>query len=142
MKRIIYGFFILSAIGRADEHTDRNAIQNIVEALNTDGRSVDGKEQLPTLFTADADNELARLSDLDKQLTSHNTPWSEVTKPRIVVRSIRFITADVALVDAVNTQYGSTILVRRIPVLVVMRREATGWRIASFRVMVDVMKLP
>jgi len=68
MKRIIYGFFILSAIGRADEHTDRNAIQNVVEALNTDGRSVDGKEQLPTLFTADADNELARLSDLDKQL--------------------------------------------------------------------------
>jgi hypothetical protein len=46
-------------------------------------------------------------------------------------------TADVALVDAANTQCGSIVLVRRVPVLLVMRRETGGWRIASLRLLAD-----
>jgi hypothetical protein len=34
------------------------------------------------------------------------------------------------------------ILARRIPVLFVMKKEGTAWRIASLRVLVDVMSLP
>jgi hypothetical protein len=78
---------------------------------------------------------------LDQKLIPAGTPWSEVTKPRIALHSIRFITSDVALVDAANTQYGSTILVRRVPVLLIMKRETSGWRIASVRVMVDLESL-
>jgi hypothetical protein len=49
------------------------------------------------------------------------------------------------LVDAANTQYGAVIPARRIPVLLVMKKEGAEWRIASLRVMVDLaafMSLP
>ncbi len=62
--------------------------------------------------------------------------------PRIVIQSVRFITPEIALVDAANTQYGSTILVRRVPVLFVMKKEARDWRIASLRVLADFTTLP
>jgi len=52
-----------------------------------------------------------------------------------VIHSIRFVTPDAAIVDAANTQYGSTILVWRIPVLLVMKKTGTDWRIASLRVL-------
>jgi hypothetical protein len=95
------------------------------------------------LFTADADSELDRLLDLDRRLLElSREPWSEITSPRLVIQSIRFVTPDVALVNAANTHYGSMILARRIPVLFVMRKEGTVWRIASLRVLVDVMSLP
>ena len=53
------------------------------------------------------------------------------------LRSIRFVTPDVAFTDAANTQYGSMILQTRIPVLLVLRREGIDWRIVSLRVLVD-----
>ena len=90
----------------------------------------------------DADQQLARLSGLDRRLVPANRPWSEVTRPKIALQSIRFITPDVALVDAANSQYGSAILVRRVPLLMVMKRETSGWRVASLRVVVDLVKLP
>jgi hypothetical protein len=61
-------------------------------------------------------------------------PWSETMMPRMVVQSIRFVTPDVALVDAAETQFGST-LNRRIPLLLVMKKEGTKWRIASLRLL-------
>jgi hypothetical protein len=63
----------------------------------------------------------------------------------MVIQSIRFIAPEVALVDAANTQYGAVIPARRIPVLLVMKKEGAEWRIASLRVMVDLaafMSLP
>jgi hypothetical protein len=137
MLRIALCFLILSAFAWADERADRNAIQAVVEALNTNE-----KMATPSLFTADADSQLARLSDLDRMLLPANSPWSEVTKPRIMLQGTRFISPDVALVDAANTQFGSTILVRRVPILLVMRRVAMGWQIASLRVMVNLIDLP
>jgi hypothetical protein len=96
-----------------------------------------------TLFTADAENELNRLASLDRWLIERSKePWSEVTTPRLVIQSVRFVTPDAALVDAANTLFGSTILARRIPVLVVMKKEGAGWRISSLRVLVDIASLP
>ena len=140
MKWVIFVLLIFSAIARADERTDRIAIERIVDALN-DYEPGAGQQRVSTLFTADAENQLSRLSELDQKLIPAGTPWSEVTKPRIALHSIRFITSDVALVDAANTQYGSTILVRQVPVLLIMKRETSGWRIASVRVMVDLGSL-
>jgi hypothetical protein len=142
MRAILCASLVFAAIGWSDERTDRRAIQSVVEALNA-GQAGEGQKHVANLFTGDADNQLDRLSDLDRRmLPSSHKPWSEVTIPRVVVQSIRLITKDVALVDAANTQYGSTVLVRRVPLLMVMRREAKGWRIASLRVMVDLLSLP
>lgn len=127
----------LVAVGWANEVEDRTAIQRVITTLN-DGRS----DQKQNLFTSDSANELDRLSSLDRRLVGSDIPLSEVTTPRIVIQSVRFITADVALVDAANTQYGSVVLVRRVPVLFVMRKESQAWRIAALRVLVDLVKLP
>jgi hypothetical protein len=140
MKWVIFGLLIFSAFARADERTDRLAIERIVDAPN-DYKSGAGQQQVSTLFTADAENQLSLLSELNQKLIPGGKPWSEVTKARIALHSIRFITPDVALVDAANTQYGSTILVRRVPVLLIMKRETNGWRIASVRVMIDLGSL-
>lgn len=107
----------------ADEAADRTAIESVIHALND---SQPGSSARSSLFTADADH------DLDRRLHPSDRPWSEATAPRLVAHNIRFVTPDVALVDAAITRYGSTILVQRIPVLLVMTKER-DWRIASLR---------
>ena len=63
MKWVIFGLLVFSAFARADERTDRIAIERIVDALN-DYKSAAGQQQVSTLFTADAENQLSRLSEL------------------------------------------------------------------------------
>lgn len=142
MKTIFCISLVFAAIAWADEATDRVAIEGVIGTLNADKTGADQK-RIASLFTTDADNEFDRLANLDRRLLqSSDKPWSEVTTPRIVIQSIRFISAEVALADAANTQYGSTILVRRVPVLFVMKKQAGEWRIASLRVLVDLQSLP
>jgi hypothetical protein len=52
---------------------------------------------------------------------------------RFVIQSVRLITPDVALVDAVNSRESAG-LSQRSPVLLVLRREGDLWKIASLRV--------
>jgi hypothetical protein len=142
MKVIVCMSLVFATLAYADEAADRSAIERVIGVLN-DSQTGSVKKPTSTLFTPDADSELDRLSHLDRRLLQlANEPWSEVTTPRVVIHSIRFVTPNVALVNAANTQYGSTILVRRIPLLFVMRKEGTHWRIASLRVLVDLMRLP
>jgi hypothetical protein len=131
---------LASAFARADERTDQAAIQRVVDALN-DYRS--GRSQRTSeLFTNSTGLEFARLSEIDRGLARADGPWPEVTKPVIAVRSTRFITSDVALVDAANTQYGSIVVKREIPLLLVVKKEAGVWRIAALRVVLDLPTLP
>ncbi len=133
---------LFASFACADTPADRAAIERVVGAVITDQNRT-GAKRSSTLFTADADNEFDRLLDLDRRLLKlSEEPWSEITGPRLVIQSIRFVTPDVALVNAVNAHYGSIILARRIPVLLVMKKEGTDWRIASLRVLVDVQSLP
>lgn len=133
MKWVVFGLLILPAFASADEQADRIAIERLLDALS-DYQPAAGQEHVSALFTADADNDLSRLAELDPA----EPPWSEVTKPRVALHSLRFITSDVALVDASNTQYGSIVVKRRIPLLLVLKKEARGWRIASLRVLADL----
>lgn len=122
----------------ADSASDRVAIASVITALN------DHSRPRSSLFTADAaadSDELARLSSMDRMLSRSDGPLSEVTAPKIEIRSIRFITRNVAMVDAANTQYGALILSKSVPLLLVMKREGSNWRIASFRIMVEFSKL-
>ena len=108
----------------ADEPADRTTIETVIHSLKTAG-------SVSVLFTADADSDLAELnamSDAAKQ------PWSEALPPALVIDSIRFVTADVAIVNAANVQITST-LVRRAPVMFVMKREGAAWKIASLRML-------
>jgi hypothetical protein len=103
---------------------DRTAIQQVISSLST-------ANPVSVLFTADADSQLNRLTQ------PADGPMSEVFRPAngrpyIAVQSIRFVTPDVALVDAVSTQIGST-LMRRVPVWLVMKKEGAAWKIASLR---------
>src|SRR5579864_3248574 len=103
---------LFATLAWADEAADRSAIERVIGVLN-DCQAGSSKKR--TLFTSDADSELEHPSKLDRRLLQLSSePWSEVTALRLVIHSIRFVTNDVALVDAASTQYGSTILVRRI----------------------------
>ncbi len=62
--------------------------------------------------------------------------WDRASAPdtsRFAVQSMRWITPDVALVDAVDEQLSAG-WSRDMPVLFVLRKEAGVWKIASIRV--------
>ncbi len=61
--------------------------------------------------------------------------WSEVTAPHIEDESVRFLSADSAVVDATQTRYGSVILKQSVPVTLLFKRDGREWRIVSFRVL-------
>lgn len=136
-------FVLFAAFAWADETADRAAIAKLMAGLNALPGWQD-EQSLSRFFTLDAQGrrELGRLANTDRlMLEASQRPWSEVSSPRFVSRSVRFIAPGVALVDAANTQYGSLILARRIPVLLILRKEGTGWRIVTLRTLVDCAAL-
>jgi len=134
-----FSLLTASACLWADEAADHIAIEKVIAALSEARRATDIKA-LSALFVSDAARtELEYLSAMDgRLLDASHRPWSEVTIPRIVTKSIHFVTPDAAVVDASNTQYGSVILVRSVPVLFVMKRQGEAWRIDSLRVLAEV----
>jgi hypothetical protein len=112
----------------ADQPADRTAIETVIQSLKT-------ARPVSVLFTADADSDLAQLNASQSIMSdAAKQPWSEAMPPALVIDSIRFVTADVAIVNAANVQITST-LARRAPVLFVMKREGTAWKIASLRML-------
>lgn len=109
------------------------AIDKVIDTLNEPRGDPDSKPP-SSVFTSDADPaELDRLSDMERRMAKiSGRPWSEATAPRIVRNSIRFVTADVVLVDAAIAQIGS-LTARHDPVLFVLRKQGTDWRIVSLR---------
>ncbi len=117
----------------ADVAADRAAIEVVTKAV-FDG-AASGKDT-SALFATDAESEYATLVEMDSRLTRRSKePLSEVSTPHVVVRTIKFVTADVALVDAAKDQYGSVVPRLQIPVLFVMRRQGADWRIVSLRIL-------
>ena len=122
----------------ADSASDRAAVERIVKVVLASAAT---DESISALFAADAESvlgsELGRLREMDRRLLGlSKEPLSEVTPPMVDIQSIRFVTSDVALVDAASTHYGSLVLHSRIPVLLVLRRDGADWRIVSLRVLV------
>ena len=142
MKLIVCTFLASAAMACADEAADRSAIERVIRVLS-DRQTVSNNKQTSTVFTSDPDSDLDRLTALNgRWLQLSSEPWSEMTTPRLTIHSIRFVTSDVALVNTASVQYGSNIPVRRIPVLFVMKKEGTEWRIAALRVLVALANLP
>jgi len=118
---------LFAPFARADEATDRSAVERTIAALNA-GLSKEDTTPISELFSEGTDNGLDVLVSL-----SSAQPFSEVTTPRFTVQKIQFVTPDVALVDAAATQYGSLILSRPLQFLFVMTRKGEAWQIASVR---------
>jgi hypothetical protein len=117
----------LSLLLLADEAAERSAIEATIGVINS--RS----ERVARLFTAEAASspEGARqIADLDQMMSME--PLSEVTVPRLTIRSIQFVDPTVARVEAENIQYGSVIMQRVTPVVFVMRKMGANWRVVSF----------
>ena len=136
MKVVLCLTVLLAICAHADEVSDRAAIRDLMADLNHPDQ-----RPLADLFTADADRvEQARLAYLVQRLEERKRPWSETATPAIVSRSVRFVTADVALVDAMYAPYGAVL--RGTPMLFVLKKVATDWRIVSVRELLEASTRP
>jgi hypothetical protein len=125
VKRILCLSILGAACAWADDAGDREAIERVIAAVNNHSKP------LTDVFTADApESERSMLS-------AHEEPWSEITSSRITIRSIRLIAPQIALVESMNTQYGSVIVMRSAPMLLVMKKDGAQWRIACVLTLPD-----
>jgi hypothetical protein len=102
-----------------DDNPDRTALYSVINALNDRSLSQVARAQL---FTQDA--------DIDRQTRASTEPWSEVTPPHFTVDSLRFLTPQLALIEAAKTQFGSILVKHSTRLLLVMKKEGSTWRIA------------
>ena len=123
MKALIALWFALAATARADELSDRGAINAVIAALND--RSL-ANQQRVMLFTPNATIN----SDVRENASG---PWSEVTWPKIVVDSVQFFSPRLAMINAVSHQVGSVIGLRNSTLTVVMPKDGELWRIACLQ---------
>jgi hypothetical protein len=127
MTRLVFSVLFCSALAFADGPADRKLIDTVIHSLKT-------AKPVSSLFTADADSDLGRLQSMEEGMRKPaQTLWPEVGPPVLVVDSMRFLTADIALVNAVEKQIGVGTI--RIPLLFVMKREPSGWKIALLRIL-------
>jgi hypothetical protein len=113
MKAVLW-ILVAAGLAHADERTD--AVRKAIAGFN------DLRER-PAVLAADAD-----LTPLER------FGGQEVSQVYFEVRSIRFLTEEVAFVDATAAQFGSTIMKRAMPAYFVLRRVGGAWRIAVLRV--------
>jgi hypothetical protein len=110
-----------------DEAADRAAIGKLIATLNDRTASHD---QLYASDSGDSRRQLEQIPD------ARRGPMSELTPPFLVLNAVRFITPEVALVDAASTQYGS-LYARRLPILLILRK-SPDWQIAAVRIIPNI----
>jgi hypothetical protein len=121
MKPMLLIALGLAALGRADDATDRAAIEKIMPILTR-------PEDRTVVLAAGADVR-AVLERIDS-LVASAPPWSERRPPAITTEEIRFVTSDVALVDA----HAGRESMRTIRFSAVLRRDTGRWRIVAMRI--------
>lgn len=136
--RLILCFSLFCAVGLwADEAQERAAIDKVIAALNDPVRRAG-------LLAGDVDSgvDFDRLVDLHRKnspspgvVIGMNEPWVELTAPRVVSGRIRFITADIAIVDGASTIREAVTLAPRVPLLFLMKKAGAEWRIVTVRVL-------
>jgi hypothetical protein len=63
---------------------------------------------------------------------SRDKPWSEFSRPILMINAVRFPEKNLAEVDTAATQYGS-VANRNAIIVFLLKREKTGWKIESMR---------
>ena len=152
MKPILCLFLLFSPSALADEAADRASIERVIAALRVDATSSDWESRIAAVAESPkAVAELKRVGAVQftfaiqstgkPTVTISHEPWGEATfnlpmtvtpdlLAQIVVVEIRFVTADVALVEG-GWEHDDAHLRR--PVLFVMKRVGNDWKIASAR---------
>ena len=120
---ICFGLLLASGL-LADDATDRAAVTQTVFRLD---------ENQPALFTPDFSDaaEFRRVNSAGTVVISKE-PFGEATftlapARRFAIQSIRFLTAEVALVDALDQHNGNA------RVLLIMKKEGADWKLASYK---------
>lgn len=116
MKAIIGLAIILACPALADDSDERAAIAGIIASLNSQ------PDSLSDLLAPDN-------PDINPVFGAEE-PWSEVTQPRLAIRSTRILSPSTAIVAADNVQYGSLILRRSQSMLLLFRKYGRQWKIA------------
>ena len=62
-----------------------------------------------------------------------DTVWTETTKPKVTIDTIRFTAPDAAIASVTVAQYGSLIIAKKTPIEFVLRNGAKGWQVVSQR---------
>jgi hypothetical protein len=119
MKRFACLAVIAVTMCFGDQASDRVAIEKTISA---------------SLFAKDADAaEVEHFSKLQawlKELAQQPATEASPAKSGVSINTVKFISADVVLVDG-----ETTMAAYRIPVMFVVKREAVGWRIEAVRLM-------
>jgi hypothetical protein len=145
MKPIVLALiFCAGWIQASDQASDREAIHKTVVELRAFTADFDNQGELSRLSSAafpvvcpEVWGELcwlraAQMQDRTPVVIISSEPWGEATisihgPSFLVVEKIRFLTPEVALVDA----YART------PLLIILRKEAETWKIASIRILAE-----
>ena len=126
------------ALAQEPTHTaDVNSPSSLVGSVN-EALRINDAIAFSNLFIPDADvwlggQQIGKGPGAIQGAVRNREGWSEVTSPQLDSATIRLISPDVALIDASFTQYGSMILKRTVPVLLVVKEEKGAWRIISMR---------
>ena len=126
MVRALPGLLLLGGILSADDISDRKAIDTIIGALYSPQVRSD-PQRMAELKTADFDG------DID--LLPVRSVWCETSCESFQVRATKFVTNDVAVIDG-ETTVGAGPLSSTVSLsqwLMILKRDATGWRISSIR---------
>jgi ketosteroid isomerase-like protein len=132
--RMLPAFLLLARVTFAQAPADLSAfLADWKQAL-----SRSDTQTLAAMLAPDADvrigsNVIATGADSAASELATGRVWIEQSPPLLSIRSIRMIAADAALVDATETRIGTLTLRETTPVLLVFRRTAAGWQIASVR---------
>jgi hypothetical protein len=118
----------------AAESEDRTAIRTVVSALNALRDTPETTRAAALFASREAAEDWQCFAALERRLLPRAGPFPETTRPHLAVRSIRFVTPDAAAVFAASSQFGSTLPVRRLAALIVMRKGLSGWQVAALRV--------
>ena len=117
---------------------DTAQIRSTLERMNQALRGQD-PDELSAAFTANCEvwfdgSRMGEGSQAIQRMLDTKQVWSEQTPPHLEAVSIRLVSADVVLVDAAIVRYGSLVLRRAQPVLLVFRLNDGQWRATSFRI--------
>jgi len=118
----------------ANEITDRAAVDKLIFALK-DALGHRDEKAVSRLLASDTNRaELSRaLLNLNPgPPDSSDKPWSEFSRPVLIINSVRFPEKHVAEVETAATQYGS-VLTRSTFIVFLLKHEKSGWKIESMR---------
>ena len=118
-----------------DRPADVARIRSVIAELNKARNTSDGKA-FSNLFSPDGTLKIGNDIVATGRVAIEKTVtkplfWSEVTAPAIGNESVHFLSSDLALVMGTQSQYGSMILKKTIPVTILLKLEGKEWRIVS-----------